>query len=582
MRTFKRMVSCLQHEPDYVTNTYIKAGQYLVGSVNVKLPHNPKYFYKEKGSDSFCLISGEIYNYFELSDKLTTYKISKTSGIDNDAELLFMLYRELGEDFLRDLNGWFSLFINDSREKKLILANDRFGMNPLYVYRDGKTFIFSPEVKAILEHHDMELSLDNESICDFIVLGCILDNKTFIKNIFRLPGSSKCVFSNGDCKISKYWNWDEYQHQPKLPETTFFEKSSEVFKKVIPRYFRHNSSTVLSLTGGIDTRTILSDLTPDLYPSITATYGWNKNNADNIVATKLSREYGIPHHFIYTTAEAFSLEFMNKMVFLCDGMANLNTFVLPFFFSDGFRQHYKNKIVVQGKLGTQLMHNARAPLDLKYNRVEERMSVLSPELKVHYVPKDVYKDNFLIGAIEAECRSYWFCNIAVENTMMVNRTPYFDNDLIALLFQRPNGFEMQKIQEHFIKSHSDALASIPTNRGLLLKNGNIHYRLLSLKLKLSWLLTFFGNSRHLPPLLQINRLPLPDNSILYPRALSSHIYYNRDVKEFILDKKTLGRDIFIPSKIKKMVRVHFHGWKDHRKEIARILILELFIRRFFE
>ena len=143
MLTFKRMVSCLQHEPDYVTNTYMEAGQYLVGSINVKLPHNPKYFYKEEGSDSFCLISGEIYNYLELFDKLTTYKISKTSKIDNDAELLFKLYRELGEEFLRDLNGWFSLFINDTREKKLILANDRFGMNPLYVYRDGKRFIFS-------------------------------------------------------------------------------------------------------------------------------------------------------------------------------------------------------------------------------------------------------------------------------------------------------------------------------------------------------------------------------------------------------------------------------------------------------
>jgi asparagine synthase (glutamine-hydrolysing) len=68
----------------------------------------------------------------------------------SDAELLLAGYLQEGADFFRKLNGTFAAAIWDSRIRRLVLTNDRFGMKPLYYARVPGKFLIASEIKSLL------------------------------------------------------------------------------------------------------------------------------------------------------------------------------------------------------------------------------------------------------------------------------------------------------------------------------------------------------------------------------------------------------------------------------------------------
>ena len=84
--------------------------------------------------------------------------------IASDTEVILYLYERHGfEGMLERLNGMFSIVIVDLKRQEINIARDHFGIKPFYWTVQGKTFLFSSEVKSFLAHPDFarELDLDN-------------------------------------------------------------------------------------------------------------------------------------------------------------------------------------------------------------------------------------------------------------------------------------------------------------------------------------------------------------------------------------------------------------------------------------
>ena len=136
-----------------------------------------------KDKNIIIFFNGEIYNYKELN-KIYFPKIN----IKSDTEILLRMYEKFGLNMLNNLNGMFSICIYDKKKKKMFLVRDRFGIKPLYYYKN-KNFIFSSEINSIKKVFGNELEISKESVSDYLSLGCTNGKNTIYKNVHKVdPG----------------------------------------------------------------------------------------------------------------------------------------------------------------------------------------------------------------------------------------------------------------------------------------------------------------------------------------------------------------------------------------------------------
>jgi asparagine synthase (glutamine-hydrolysing) len=208
----EKMIASLWHRgPDH-------SGQYrdIIQGKNVFLGHNrlsiidlsPAGFQPmfTPGKSQIIIYNGEIYNFIDLKNKyLGQYSFhSKT-----DTEVLLYLYKELGIDCVKELNGDFAFCILDRQEKKLYLVRDRLGVKPFYYYYEEKTrtLIFASEIKALLAA-GIKPELADEHLQLYFVFKYVPGNGTLYKNIRRLPPGGYLEYDlvTGRIEIKRYWS----------------------------------------------------------------------------------------------------------------------------------------------------------------------------------------------------------------------------------------------------------------------------------------------------------------------------------------------------------------------------------------
>ena len=133
------------------------------------------------------IFNGEIYNYIELRKMLAKQDINfKTNG---DTEVILRLYEKYGADFIKYLNGMFSICIFDNRKsKKIFVFRDRFGIKPLYFYKSDTQFSFASDLnsfKPILKN----ITKSKKSFLLFLALNFFPDDRSVYSQIKKLrPG----------------------------------------------------------------------------------------------------------------------------------------------------------------------------------------------------------------------------------------------------------------------------------------------------------------------------------------------------------------------------------------------------------
>jgi asparagine synthase (glutamine-hydrolysing) len=94
----------------------------------------------------YCLVyNGEVYNFQALRDQLAKGGVEFRTTCDTEVVLEAMLH--WGPDVaLPRLEGMFAFALYDRQTKSLLLARDRFGIKPLFVYETADELVFASEV----------------------------------------------------------------------------------------------------------------------------------------------------------------------------------------------------------------------------------------------------------------------------------------------------------------------------------------------------------------------------------------------------------------------------------------------------
>ena len=252
--------------------------------------------------------------------------LSKPRGTDlreSGAGWLVHLYEELGPAFFKNLNGWFSGLVLDLREKKVILFNDRYGVNRIYYHETQKGFYFASEAKALLKVLPETRQLDNQGLGDILSCGCVMQDRTLFRGIRLLPVASAWAFSAGrQVGKEQYFRAEEWENQSQLTPSEFYDSLKAVWTKRLPLYLNGNEPVALSMTGGVDSRMILAaaKTEPGKLPCYTFG-GMYRDCADVKISRAVTRICQQPHETI-ALDRTFLSEFpalAAKVVYITDG-----------------------------------------------------------------------------------------------------------------------------------------------------------------------------------------------------------------------------------------------------------------------
>jgi asparagine synthase (glutamine-hydrolysing) len=239
----------------------------------------------------------------------------------SDEELALHLYETMGEGFVSRLNGAFILAIWDDVKQKLIIANDRFGLYPLYFAHFRGRFIFSPELKGILCDSEFNRQIDLPALAEYMRFQHILGDKTFFEDLNLLRNASVLSYEvNHDrLHIDPYWDISEI---PPLPQSITFEdavqESGRLLKSAVGESTSGNHEFGMYLSGGLDSRVILGLIDQDKFPINTITYG-DHDCRDVIYAQRLAKIAGTDHHYFEIQDSGWVRNFANLHLDLTEG-----------------------------------------------------------------------------------------------------------------------------------------------------------------------------------------------------------------------------------------------------------------------
>ncbi len=216
----KSMVKCLMHEPFYAAGTYVNEELGLwsgwtchKGTFADCLP-----IWNEK-KDICILFSGE--DFADQAD-IDALKMRGHEFGSDDASYLVHLYEELGCAFLEKLNGWFSGVLVDLREHKMVLFNDRFGVNRIYYHEDASGFYFASEAKALLKILPDTRRVNLRSLGELLSCDAVLENRSLFSGISLLPPGSAWLFSRGEpVKKKTYFKQETWEGQRLVLQANF-------------------------------------------------------------------------------------------------------------------------------------------------------------------------------------------------------------------------------------------------------------------------------------------------------------------------------------------------------------------------
>src|SRR3989338_8129046 len=249
-------------------------------------------------SKRFTIVfNGEIYNFKELKAKLQKKYVFRS---DSDTEVILYAYREYGKDAVKKLNGIFAFAVFDAQKEELFLARDQSGVKPLYYFFDGKRFIFSSEIKAILEH-DVPREVDREAFDLYMRVLYVPEPYTMFKGIKKLPPAHCATLTNGALDIRRYWDVPDFSDIGSREEATHTIR--ELFDDSIRRQLISDPPVGVFLSGGLDSTAVLGSVSKNVQGAVqTYSVGFDvdvqreKFNADFELAKKTARHYGTNHH----------------------------------------------------------------------------------------------------------------------------------------------------------------------------------------------------------------------------------------------------------------------------------------------
>ena len=270
--------------------------------------------------------NGEIFNYRELRAELAAR--GHRFRTRTDVEVLVHLWEERGPACVERLDGQFAFALWDSRERRLFLARDHFGVNPLYFAVAGGFLLFASEIKAILEHPAAPRQVDLVGLDQVLSLPGLVSPRTIVQGIESLKSGCWLLASLAGgaegIEIREYWDLDYPLDSPGAadiyPEEHYIAGLAEIFERSVGRRLQADVPVGLFLSGGLDS-SLVAEAAVRLSggaPLCSFSIAFDSAEIDETRYQRLmAKTLGCRHHEIHIDADGIASR-LREMVWHCE------------------------------------------------------------------------------------------------------------------------------------------------------------------------------------------------------------------------------------------------------------------------
>jgi asparagine synthase (glutamine-hydrolysing) len=547
-----------------------------------------------------AVIVGEVYDADLHWRRLGN--TGKVSVRGRGAELCLLGYKARGDAFFANLDGKFSVAIWQPHIRRVILAADRFGMWPLYYVLTEQALIFASELKAILKTGAVPRRIAGGEIAEFVAFGQLVGGATMIEGVRRLPPAGLVIYDTDTQKLraTRYWDARSLAAGPIRPPAEALNRIEDAFIASVRRCTDGAANLGLSLSGGLDSRTILAAVPRDQALSC-VTLGL-PGGMDIRHARRLSQLLDQPFHPCLLNGgflEDYG-RYLRQMIYLTDGQVPAAAITMP---SLDLYRGLGIGALLRGHAG-ELMHmdkayswsvdaatlatrDAGALRDRLFRRMGSRLFSTPGPL----ILTERYRSLVVLAAraafdrlfgesngIEPPAHRLWLAlitqflpyavapSIVKYASVTQTRLPYVDADLITALLSAPPDLKFgDQIQAHIVRRTAPALLRVPnSNTGAPLAAG-------ALRVSLSRFTTRALAKLQVPGYQPYERLGL---------------WLRRELKTFVesvlFSERCLDRGIIERTAVRGVIKDHIDGRRNHTYLILFLISLELSMRQLID
>lgn len=325
----------------------------------------------------------------------------------------------------------------DERAQEVELRSSIVSLPPIFMYRGEDITALASDLYLLTELPGVRLALDPTAVMELGHFGHPVERRTLFRNVEMVGGGSRITLSaRRGLTVHREWWLPELEP---LPWKEFIEAQIDAFTNHLQRL--NVSGSFLSLTAGLDTRTIFAGLAADrrLVPAVTIT--GPRRSLDARIAARLCRAYGAPHDPL-TVDERFTRDlprYVETASRLSGGIASLGQ-APEIFMYDVLGGRYLTRL--SGNLGNQVGRGGTEGVSVR----GANLGVLAPAFRAnsdrprgHWLLPQLQRDErqkheFIL---QSEIPFTLVANYTIGNHFATQLMPYGSRALIETLAARP-------------------------------------------------------------------------------------------------------------------------------------------------